>query len=273
MNRRFLSLLTSALLVALLTGCASVPDEPVVVEVPAEPAPQPEPEPAPQVEPVAPETVAFYGGVLPQQSGQDRILRMQLFDDGTARFATDFQDGRLPFLEVGIWEELADGVRLALTGTRRLIYDEPRLVEFENYVAGLIAVSYDSTYFGVRPMLLQDLPVAGQPLLEDTRWELLSLSNGEAVVEPTRYTLEFDETGMLTGRADCNRLSGQFVALDGEIELSPLAMTRAACPEGSIGNRYAAAVSAARGYSVDGDQLTLYNENGEIVADLVKSES
>lgn len=273
MIRRYLSLLSSILLVALFSSCVSPPDEPVVVVKSTEAIPEPAPEETPEAAPAVPVTVALYGGLLPQPSGPERILRMQLFDDGAARFSTDFQDGRLPFLEIGTWEELSDGFGLALTGTRKLIYDQPRLVEFERYAGGLIAVSYDSNIFGVRPMLLQELPVAGEPLLEETRWELASLPGIDPISDSTRYTLEFNESGLVAGRADCNRLSGQFVAMDGEITLSALAMTRAACPEGSVGTRYAAAVSAAGIYRVEQDQLLLYEENGELLVTLVKSES
>lgn len=271
MNRLFVFSFLIIFLAVLLVGC-STPPAPLPEQIPDPPpetTQQPETEEQPPADPAEPaprQSVALYGGVLPQRSGPDRLLTLHLWDDGSARFQSDFQDGRLPLLEVGTWVALDDGFRLTLTGTRRLIYDEPRVVEFERYVAGIIAVSYDSTIFGVRPMVLEEVPLRGEPRLEETAWQLASLPGVDRAVDGESYTLIFDRSGALSGRADCNRISSQFVAMDGELTLSAVAMTRAACPEGSLGNRFAAALSAAGRYSVDADELLLFAEDGTVVA-------
>lgn len=75
--------------------------------------------------------------------------------------------------------------------------------------------------------------------LEGTTWQLVRFEGGNDVVlmpgDPSRYTIEFGTDGRLTARIDCNRGRGAWKSTEPNlIELEPLALTRAQCPEGSL---------------------------------------
>jgi heat shock protein HslJ len=97
------------------------------------------------------------------------------------------------------------------------------------------------------------------PALVGTLWKLqqIQMSDDTLLVpdQPEHYTAEFLEDGTLLVRADCNRGRGQFSTTDDRsLEVSPIATTLAACPEGSIGNEFVQALSNSGTYFFqDGD--------------------
>jgi heat shock protein HslJ len=73
--------------------------------------------------------------------------------------------------------------------------------------------------------------------------------------DPTRYTLEFLPDTTVVAQVDCNRGSGKF-RMDGKsIAIGPLAMTRMACPPGSLDAQFAQQLEAARTMFFRGDTL------------------
>jgi len=73
-----------------------------------------------------------------------------------------------------------------------------------------------------------------------------------------RYTIEFDPAGRVTVRADCNRGSASYsVAADRRITLGAMALTRAACPPGSLSDRFAREVGRATSYFLRVGELYL----------------
>lgn len=77
-------------------------------------------------------------------------------------------------------------------------------------------------------------------------------------------TLAFAD-GQVSGNTGCNGFSGSYTVNGDALELSPLAMTKMACPGEAADNeaRVVAALDATTGYSVDGDSLVLRDANGE----------
>jgi heat shock protein HslJ len=55
---------------------------------------------------------------------------------------------------------------------------------------------------------------------------------------PAAYTLEFLPDGKLAVGADCNRAMGASTADGSQLTLQAAAMTRAACPPGSLSDQY-----------------------------------
>jgi para-nitrobenzyl esterase len=54
----------------------------------------------------------------------------------------------------------------------------------------------------------------------------------------SKYTLAFGAEGGVSARFDCNRGRGTWTSPDGvQLELGPLALTRATCPPGSLHDR------------------------------------
>jgi para-nitrobenzyl esterase len=106
----------------------------------------------------------------------------------------------------------------------------------------------------------------GPPGVGESRWQpawqLVRIQDGSgAVVVPdvkAKYTMEFDALGGVTMRIDCNRGSGKWKsAAPGQIEFSQLALTRAACPPGSLHDRIVTQLPQMRSYLVKNNRLYL----------------
>ena len=87
------------------------------------------------------------------------------------------------------------------------------------------------------------------PELARTTWRWVSLTTPEetlTIAEPERYTLRFSDGDRVALRADCNRGAGSVVFPEpGAIHFGALAITRAMCPTGSLGDRFAREVVRA----------------------------
>ncbi|HVP29746.1 MAG TPA: META domain-containing protein [Myxococcota bacterium] len=75
--------------------------------------------------------------------------------------------------------------------------------------------------------------------------------------DPAKYTLELGDDRRAAVRADCNRGSAAYT-LDGSgLSFGPMAMTLAACPPGSLGQRYAMALASAVSYTIRDGMLRI----------------
>lgn len=75
--------------------------------------------------------------------------------------------------------------------------------------------------------------------LENTRWQLVKFQRGRDPAltpdDPSKYVVQFGTGGEVTVRIDCNRGRGKWTLSAGNrLQLSPLALTRAKCPYGSL---------------------------------------
>ncbi|HEU4995413.1 MAG TPA: META domain-containing protein [Gemmatimonadaceae bacterium] len=111
--------------------------------------------------------------------------------------------------------------------------------------------------------------------LAGTHWRLVSLqSKAQGAArpdDPSKYTLAFDsEGGIAYMRLDCNRANGPYEdnhdsqRHGGTVTIGPLAMTRAACPAGSLSDRVAHDVTSARSYQFASGQLSLHVPDGSV---------
>jgi heat shock protein HslJ len=104
-----------------------------------------------------------------------------------------------------------------------------------------------------------DAPVMGLPSdLQDVTWEWVSFTTPVEQIQvdgPSRYTIRFGPDGRVAMKADCNRGTGSYeFGADRRISFKPLALTRAACPPGSLSDRFAKEVGRASSYFIrDGD--------------------
>lgn len=95
------------------------------------------------------------------------------------------------------------------------------------------------------------------PQIEEYTWMWVGTVDPVQVLKPETpqsYTLELRE-GRASGKADCNRLSGSYTKGDRSLTFGPLAMTRAMCPPGSLGDKYAGYFQWIRTWFVRGDTL------------------
>lgn len=74
--------------------------------------------------------------------------------------------------------------------------------------------------------------------------------------DPDRYTIEFGIDGTAAVLADCNRGRGPYtVTKDRGITVGPFALTRMACPDGSLDAEFLKELDAAAVYLFRGDTL------------------
>jgi heat shock protein HslJ len=99
-----------------------------------------------------------------------------------------------------------------------------------------------------------------------SRWEWVSFTTPVeqlTVDDSARYTIELDDTGFVAIQADCNRGVGNYY-LPGrnQIMLHGIALTRAACPAGSYGERFVTLLGLVR---------TWFVQNGDFYLELPAS--
>ena len=98
----------------------------------------------------------------------------------------------------------------------------------------------------------------------DTVWRWTELRGPDPieVSNPGHYTLEFGADGGYAFRADCNDGGGSYQVRGHQLSLGPAATTQAACPPGSLGNRFAGLLGAAAGFSRGAEHLVIELEDG-----------
>jgi len=99
-------------------------------------------------------------------------------------------------------------------------------------------------------------------------WQLVSLQEaGQAVVAAPaghRFSADFTSEGRVHMAADCNRCFAEYSAAPDSIEVGPAGCTLAYCVTAPLDTTFAGLVSAARQWSVSGEELTLGSEDGTL---------
>ena len=100
------------------------------------------------------------------------------------------------------------------------------------------------------------------PDLAGSAWRLVKFQGGDGTTlvpdDPSKYTISFNRDGSLTARIDCNRGRGKWKSAGpNQLELGPLALTRAMCPPGSLHDRIVKHWSFIRSYIVRDQHLFL----------------
>ena len=106
------------------------------------------------------------------------------------------------------------------------------------------------------PTAVSPSPLAG------TSWQLVKVSGSDGKTEEpddrSKYTVTFQPDGSVVARVDCNRGRGAWKSAGpNQLELGPLALTRAMCPPGSMDARIAADWSTVRTYTLKDGHLFL----------------
>ena len=112
--------------------------------------------------------------------------------------------------------------------------------------------------------------------LSDTAWRFTRFTAPDAargVTEPEGrvYTLSFHADGTVTGRFDCNRVAstwneGAFGPRGTPLYLTPAAMTRMACPAGSLDTMLAAMLPDVASYTMAGGKLHITLKTGGVLS-------
>jgi para-nitrobenzyl esterase len=90
-------------------------------------------------------------------------------------------------------------------------------------------------------------------------WTQFAGEDGSSIVpeDPSAYSVQFSEDGSVAIRADCNRGIGTYAATSGSLMISVGAVTRAFCPEESLGDRYLRDLGFVRTYVIEDGMLYL----------------
>ena len=113
------------------------------------------------------------------------------------------------------------------------------------------------------------IPVgATQPGPAGTSWQLVKFVGGNGKVltalDRSKYQVSFAADGSVSVRIDCNRGRGTWRSPQaGQLELGPLALTRAICPRADLTNRLAKDWANVRSYLfADGHLFLVLMANG-----------
>jgi putative lipoprotein len=90
-------------------------------------------------------------------------------------------------------------------------------------------------------------------------WRVVSIG-GQPALSGTTVTAEFSSEERVAGTSGCNRYFGSVKAESGRISMGPFGATLMACSPDDVmaqESRYLAALEAAKGYTVSGEELRL----------------
>ena len=98
--------------------------------------------------------------------------------------------------------------------------------------------------------------------LAGTSWQLVRFQGGDdSVLTPddrTKYTIALEADGSVAVRVDCNRGRGTWTSSGpNQVQLGPLALTRAQCPPGSLHDQIVKQWGNVRSYVLKGGRLFL----------------
>ena len=96
------------------------------------------------------------------------------------------------------------------------------------------------------------------------QWQLVQMDGRAIVAENDAYTLTFAGDGKVSGKGDCNRVSGPFESdsKTGTISFGAMVSTRMMCPNQAQEDAYLKTLGTINSYAMDGRILTLFS-NGE----------
>jgi heat shock protein HslJ len=105
--------------------------------------------------------------------------------------------------------------------------------------------------------------------LGGTSWQLVMFQGSEgstlAPDDRTKYTIAFGTDGHVSARIDCNRGAGSWKSPGpNQLQLGPLALTRAMCPPGSLYDRISRDWELVRSYTIKDGRLLLSLADGGI---------
>ena len=110
--------------------------------------------------------------------------------------------------------------------------------------------------------LPQQRNAGASPNLAGTSWQLVKFQGSDGMTltpdNPGKYTIAFGAYGQLTARVDCDRGRGRWKSSgSNQLEVGPLALTRAACPAGSLHDQIVKQWSFINSYMVRDRHLFL----------------
>ncbi len=102
--------------------------------------------------------------------------------------------------------------------------------------------------------------------LESTSWQAYEVGGKAVESSQGSYTITFNVDNRVSGKGTCNVIMGGYTqSSGGELTLTQLATTRAACPNMAAEAQFLIALESVCAYAVVDDKLTLYDSDGNEV--------
>ena len=96
----------------------------------------------------------------------------------------------------------------------------------------------------------------GKPL-EETEWQLVQCE-GHDVTPSEKFTLVFAKDGVVSGLAECNRLTGRYKENEaGKMQIMQVGSTRMMCQDMQMEQRFLTVLQNVTDYKMDGPMLML----------------
>lgn len=110
-------------------------------------------------------------------------------------------------------------------------------------------------------------------LVMDKKWTVTEVA-GTSVIEESRASFTFTESGGYGGNASCNSMSGRAEFGPGEVTLHPGIMTKMACmdPVMAQENAVVQALETTKSWALDDEELIFYGADGTPVMRFVSIE-
>lgn len=221
----------------------------------------------------APDVLSGTGWVLDSLGGEPLLdgtsATLMFSDDGTVAGTAGCNRFNGAFTSVGnelTFEPLATTMMACQKPTMEQETSLLRMLEDSKF----FAIKEDALTLSDGDELVTLVFLAQSQQLEGTSWIISGYNDGaEAVVNVMSDSVSevsFGEDGLISGTGGCNRLTGEFTASEGQLEVGTLGMTQMACPEpaGVMEQEMAVvkALESATAYLVEGDSLTLSTDDG-----------
>ena len=211
--------------------------------------------------------MAIYRGDAPAATGPARKIELRLKADGTMSLISDLRNNRAPITEDGHWNAVSVEQIDLIIERKDGVAIGPNTLHFVKQGDVLRTTPESAAQFGSQGLQLRQTKAAAAPptavpgagtanATGSWRWEgLVSSADKIEIDQPERYTLDLQNGGKALVRADCNRGQAAY-KLDGRaIAIKISAMTKVACPPGSLSERFLKALEAAVGQRIRGDHL------------------
>jgi putative lipoprotein len=117
----------------------------------------------------------------------------------------------------------------------------------------------------------------GNVPLENTTWRVTRLNGKDVAANENQhapYIVLGSSEHRVSGSGGCNRINGTYTVDKQTIHFGPMASTMMACPTGMDTEKdFMEALDAARKWSIRGDELELYGEDGNLLVRFEANES
>ena len=183
---------------------------------------------------------------------------VQFLPDGLLAVGADCNRAALGYTQTGPSLEIKQGAM-----TLAACPEGSRSNEFVQQLGFVTSFTYDqseATDQLVLAMMADGGFLRFQPSLTGVVWQWEEFQGGDGAIvapdDPTKYTLQFEADGTVTGQVACNRGMGTYT-VDGSSISIVLATTKMACPPGSLDNEFGRYISESNSFVIRNGQFSL----------------